>query len=332
MSVEFPILHGESLRGNALGDPVDRPVGVYLPPGYSDDPARTYPLVLMLSSHGNSGLALTNWRPWDESIQQQMDRIIGGGLCPPFVMAMPDTWTRLGGSPHINSPAIGNYGDYLIHDVIPFMEARYRVVRESRGRVVLGRSSGGYGALVQAMTRPGTFAAAADHSGDAYFELTYFAQIASLDASLARVGGLDAYMAESLQPGPKPQIFFELASALTFCAAFAPNPDAPYGFDLPIDATGAIQPEVWARCLRGDPIHLLDEPRHVDALRSLKLLFIDCGAFDEYNLQVGARRLSHKLTALSVPHIYEEYPGGHRGTHFRYETSLPALLNALDLS
>jgi enterochelin esterase family protein len=302
---------------------------VYLPPGYERDSARFYPLVLMLSSHGNSGLALTNWRPWGESIQQQMDRIIGAGLCPPFVMALPDTWTRLGGSPHINTPALGQYGDYLLRDVVPFMESHYRVIPEAKGRVIIGRSSGGYGALVQAMTQPGFFAAAADHSGDSYFEFTYFAQIASLDANLARVGGLDAYMAETQVAGPKNQTFFELASALTFCAAFAPNPAAPYGFDLPVDSAGTIRPDVWARCLRGDPLNLLDIPGHAEALRRLKLLFIDCGAFDEYNLQVGARMLSKKLAALDVPHLYEEYAGGHRGTHFRYERSLPLLLNAL---
>ena len=64
-------------------------------------------------------------------------------------------------------------------------------------------------------------------------------------------------------------------------------------------------------------------------LRNVKELFIDCGQLDEYNLQVGARLLSQQLQAMSVPHTYEAYPGGHRGTHYRYDVSLPRLVRAL---
>lgn len=324
MPLDWLTLESDALRGNALGDPYIRKLIVYFP--HSFDGIKSLPLVLMLSSHGNTGQSLTNWRPWDESIDQQMDRLIASG-CPPFVMALPDTWTRLGGTQHINAPAVGNYGDYLLKEVIPFVETTYNT--HPAQRIIMGRSSGGYGALYHAMTAPGMFAACADHSGDAYFEMTYLAQIASLDANLARFGGLAGYMAETQKLGQKNQAFFELASALTFAATYAPNPDAPFGFDLPVDEIGAIRHDVWERCLQGDPLRLLDQPGHADALRTLKCLFIDCGMFDEYNLQVGARLLSRKLTALNVPHIHEEFPGGHRGTHFRYEVSLPKMLAAL---
>lgn len=324
MAIEWLTFESEALRDNALGDPHVRKLAVYLPPDH--DPNRQYPLVLMLSSHGNTGQSLTNWRPWDESIDQQMDRLIGSG-CPRFIMAIPDTWTRLGGSPHINSPAIGNYGDYLLREIVPLVETTYYT--NPTQRIIIGRSSGGYAALYHAMTAPGMFAACADHSGDSYFEMTYLAQIASLDANLARFGGLAGYMAETQKMGQKNQAFFDLAGGLTFAATFAPNPDAPFGFDLPVDEIGAIRRDVWERCLRGDPLHLLDQPGNAEALRSLRLLFIDCGMFDEYNLQVGARLLSRKLTALNVPHVHEEFPGGHRGTHFRYEVSLPKMLAAV---
>jgi enterochelin esterase family protein len=330
MGIEWHTLHSKSLLGNPLGDPATRPLAVYVPSTYHDFDgvpiAPRYPLVLMLSSHGNSGLSLTNWRAWDDSIQQQMDRLIESG-CPPFVMALPDTWTRLGGSPHLNSPAIGHYGDYLLEEVIPFVEAHYRT--EPSQRIIMGRSSGGYGALYQAMMHPGFFAAVADHSGDAHFPYCYLPQMATLNANLAKFGGLEGYMAETLKMGSKPQAFFEIASALTFAAAFAPNPNAPYGFDLPIDEIGALREDVWERCMAFDPLTLVNDPDHQAALRGLKALFIDCGSFDEYSLQVGGRLLSRALVRHNVPHEYEEFPGGHRGTHFRYEVSLPKLLKAV---
>ncbi|HVO43511.1 MAG TPA: alpha/beta hydrolase-fold protein [Aggregatilineales bacterium] len=324
--VEHVLFESKALLGNRLGDPPDRSLYIYLPPGYDSEQARRYPMLLMLSSHGNTAQSMLNWRAWDESIDQQVDRLITTGICPAFILVLPDTWTRLGGALHVNSPAIGNYGDYLLDEVIPYVETHYRTLGERRG--VLGRSSGGYGAVYHAMTHPGFFAAVADHSGDAYFEFMAMPEIARLHTNLARYGGLDGLMEDAKQNTPKNGAFYDLVSILTWAATFAPNPDAPHGFDLPIDLeTGALREDVWQRCLNFDPVRMI--PRHVDALRGLRELFIDCGLYDEYNLQVGARLMSRALTAAGVAHAFEEYPGGHRGTHYRYDVSIPRLVKAL---
>ena len=119
---------------------------------------------------------------------------------------------------------------------------------------------------------------------------------------------------------------------MTVCwaAAFGDNPGAPHGFDLPIDPdTGALDETVWARWLAHDPLRMADDPAFADALRGARLAFIDVGSYDEYQLQVGARLLHRKLDALGIAHEYQEYPDGHRGTHYRYETSLPLLADVL---
>lgn len=328
--VEYNLLESQALRGNRLDDPYARKLAIYLPPGYDDDLAHRYPVVLMLSSHGNTGQSLLNWRAYDESIDQQLDRLIGSGVCPPHIMIIPDTWTRLGGALHLNTPALGNYADYLLDEITPYVDAHYRTLADGSHRGIMGRSSGGYAALYHAMTRPGMFAAVADHSGDAYFEFMALPDIARLHRNLMRYGGLDGLMASAKQNSPKDQAFFDTVSILTFAATFAPQSDAPHGFDLPIDMeTGALREDVWQRCLASDPLRLLANHRYADALKTLKTLFIDCGQWDEYNLQVGARLLSRRLQGLGVPHIYEEYPGGHRGTHYRYDVSLPHLVKAL---
>jgi enterochelin esterase-like enzyme len=328
--IEKTLFESHALRGNALGDPYSRPLFVYLPPGYDDDPARRYPSILMLSSHGNTAQSMLNWRAWDESLDQQLDRLIGSGACPPHIMIMPDTWTRLGGALHLNSPAIGNYADYLLDEIVPYVDSNFRTMGDGGHRGIMGRSSGGYGALYHAMTRPGLFTAVADHSGDCYFEYMALPQIAQLHMNIGRYGGLDGLMEDTKLNTPKNQAFYETISILTFAATFAPNADAPYGFDLPIELdTGALREDVWQKSLKFDPIRLVTKPEHAEALRSLKELFIDCGQFDEYNLQVGARLLSRQLSRLAVPHVYEEYPGGHRGTHYRYDVSLPRLVRAL---
>jgi enterochelin esterase family protein len=319
-----------ALRGNRLDDPYVRPLFVYLPPGYDDDPARRYPTLLMLSSHGNTAQSMLNWKAWGESLDQQLNRLITSNICPPHIMIIPDTWTRLGGALHLNSPAIGNYADYLLGEIIPHVDANYRTLAGGKHRGIIGRSSGGYAAIYHAMTRPGMFNAVADHSGDAYFEFMAIPQIAQLHMNLAHYGGLDGLMENTKLNTAKSQAFYDTISILTVAATYAPNPDAPHGFDLPIDLeTGALRDDVWQRCLAFDPVRLVTNPNHAAALRNVKELFIDCGQFDEYNLQVGARLLSQQLRKMEVPHTHEEYPGGHRGTHYRYDVSLPRLVRAL---
>src|SRR5579871_1679653 len=114
-----------ALHGNRLGDPHIRPLFVYLPPGYDDEPTRRYPVILMLSSHGNTAQSMLSWKAWGESLDQQLNRLILSNQCPPHLMIIPDTWTRLGGALHLNSPALGNYGDYLLDEILPYVEANY---------------------------------------------------------------------------------------------------------------------------------------------------------------------------------------------------------------
>jgi hypothetical protein len=141
---------------------------------------------------------------------------------------------------------------------------------------------------------------------------------------------LDSFIRDIPAIRPKAGAFWDLIMTVCWSAAFGDNPDAPHGFDLPIDPqTGALNDEVWARWLAHDPIRALDVEANRDALRQMKLIFIDAGQYDEYQLQIGARLLHHKLESLGITHRYEEYPDGHRGTHYRYDVSLPRLVEAL---
>ena len=328
--VEQPVLDSAILAGNRPGDPSARPVPVYLPPGYDDDPARRYPLIVMLTGYGGTGPHLLNLRAWDESLPQQLDRLIGGGTMLPAIVVMPDCWTRYGGSQYLNSSALGNYEDYLIQEVIPFVDGRYRTLVDRAHRAVLGKSSGGYGAMVQAMHHPEVFGAMACHSGDMYFEFCYMNDLAKLQPNLASYGGWTALRDTLESIRPKDNRFFQTVSTLAYGMAYAPDTDAPDGFQMPVDLeTGALREDVWARWLAHDPVRMVAQPEIADALRSLKLLYMDCGSKDEFSLQIGARVMVNKLRALGIEPHYEEFPDGHFNIHYRYDTSLPMLSAAI---
>jgi enterochelin esterase family protein len=76
-----------------------------------------------------------------------------------------------------------------------------------------------------------------------------------------------------------------------------------------------------------DPLRMVE--RHAEALRSLRLLFLDCGTDDEFFLELGARQMTAALKRLGVPHEYEEFEDGHMGIAYRYDVSLPKMAAAI---
>ncbi len=154
------------LKSNPLKDPYIRNVTVYLPPGYSSSSSKGYVTVIGLVGFGGTGSMMFNVNPLGEPLDQRMDRLISKGRCGPMLIVMVDCFTRFGGNQYINSSATGRYEDYVIEEIVPFIEKEYNV----SSKAVWGKSSGGYGSIVLGMRHPEVFSALVDHSGDSAFE------------------------------------------------------------------------------------------------------------------------------------------------------------------
>lgn len=136
---------------------------------------------MLLYLHGLGG----HERNWVEAgrLARVMDSLAAAGL-PEAVVAMPDgddswytTHARLPDPAGCaqdtarREPAATycvnwlRYDDYLAHDVVRHVDARYRTRPEAAHRAIGGLSMGGYGAITLALAYPGRFAAAASHSG-----------------------------------------------------------------------------------------------------------------------------------------------------------------------
>src|SRR6185369_8195523 len=217
-----------------------------------------------------------NDAPWSLALDDRMNALIDSGRCGEMILVMPDAFTRYGGSQYIDSSATGRYGEHVARELVAWVDARYRTRADRAHRGIAGKSSGGYGALVHGFLHPEIFGAVACHSGDMYFDYCYRADVPKFCSLVQRVGGIEAWL-EAFEA--KPQKKHDDLSALNIvamAAAYSPNPAAPLGIDLPCDLeTGAFRPEVWARWLEHDPIQMLE--RSADALRSLALLYLDCG-------------------------------------------------------
>ena len=328
-------IHSQVLQNNPLGDSAARRLPVYLPPGYNENDKR-YPVVYLLTGFTGRGTFMLNDSAFDEPIQERLDRLINTGQIQPMIVVLPDCFTRYGGSQYLNSSATGRYEDHLIGEVIPFVDRHYRTRAEPGCRAIAGKSSGGYGALVQGMRHPDIFGAIACHSGDMYFDYCYKPDFAKFLIAAER-NNIDSYEALrdflavfSPKMHPKPASFFDVIHIAAMSSCYSPNPTSPCGFDLPFEFyTGQLHSDVWQRWLAQDPVTMLESSQHVEALRRMKLIYLDCGNRDEYALHLGARIFSSQLSRLNIIHHHEEFDGGHRHTEFRYDESLRAISNTM---
>lgn len=316
------------LHGNPWNDPVERDVCVYLPHGYSSGGA-PYIALWDLAAYTNSGPGHLNWRNQGENLPQRLDRLIGQGRMPPAVVVFPDCYTSLGGNQYINSAAVGRYADYLNEELVPFAGDKLNLVDSRDGRGVLGKSSGGYGALVLAMQNPETWGAAASHAGDVGFDMVYRKDFPVVSEVLsAYKGDIDTFMRAFWRKNRPSGRDYTAMMILAMAASYDPDPDEPARIRLPFDLrTCELYEDRWNRWLARDPLNLLDA--HAGALAALHGLYIDVGAHDQYHIQYGCRRLADRLAGLGIRHHFEEFEGTHSSIDWRLDHSLPYLAHAL---
>jgi enterochelin esterase-like enzyme len=316
----------QCLSGNPLGDPHVRDLYVYLPEQY--DGTKRFPVVMMLAGFGATNHSIASWSPWKPNTIDLFDKLVADGQCQPAILVLPDCFNRWGGSQFIDSEGTGRYQTYLADEVFAFVDAEFQTIPDRVARAVVGRSSGGFGALRLGMDRPDVVSVIGSHAGDAAFEVSMRPMLTSAAIAIDLAGGLQAFAEEIPVAGPKNASQFDAIFVLAAGAAYSPDATGFPFAQIPLDpATGKLREDVWARWLEQDPLQRIDHS--VAALRMMSLIYIDAGNRDEHGLHFAARMLDDALRKRELPVHYEEYEGGHRGTSWRYEVSLPQIVAAL---
>jgi len=140
---------------------------VHLPPGYN--PAREYPTVYLLHGYGNNEVEWFDYYGMDDV----SDRLVSDGTIPPMILVavrMDNSWGVDTGKPRQLSAKAstslykGPYESYLLREVIPLVEERYSVRRDTDSRCIAGVSMGGYAALHIGLRNTRIFGSIAAHS------------------------------------------------------------------------------------------------------------------------------------------------------------------------
>ena len=322
-------LESDALRDNPLGDPHVRPLWVYVPPGYDDTDERLPSLYVI---QGLTGF-LSSWRnvsPFRKNFLQLCDEAFASGAAQPAVVVFVDAWTKLGGSQFLDSPGTGRYHTYLCEEVVPFVDERYRTLAAPAHRGIMGKSSGGYGAMVTPMLRPDLWGGLATHSGDALFELCYLPDFRRSARTLRdSYGGSIERFWEDFRSRPALSKDSDFTLLNDYCMAACYSTDEDGAVQLPYEtATGELRPDVWERWLRWDPVRMARE--RGDALRGLRAIYIDAGSRDEYFLDLGAEAFRRELERLGVTDVrFELFDAKHGGIEYRYPLALTYLAERL---
>jgi Putative esterase len=320
----------QTLRNNPLGDPDQRPLWVYLPPGYDSEPERRYPSIYLIQ--GLTG-QLDMWRnraPFRQSFPETADELFARGDAPPCILVWVDCWTSLGGSQFLDSPGTGRYHTYLCDEIVPWVDEHYRTLASRDHRGIAGKSSGGYGAMITPMLRPELFGGLATHAGDALFEACYMPAFPKAVRALRNEyeGSYERFWDDfRSRPAFSKNSDSELLNDWCMAACYSADEDGTV--QLPYDtATGQLVPEVWERWLDWDPVRMV--PSHVEALQSMRAIYIDAGKRDEYFLDLGAEAFRAALAEIGVTDVFFElFDATHIGIDYRYPLSLKYLAGRL---
>jgi S-formylglutathione hydrolase FrmB len=283
-------LHSRALLGNRIGDTPDRKVTIYLPPSYDRDTVRRYPAVYLL--HGMT----SDPREWLDGSYQglnlslAMDRLTGDGLTE-YIVVMPLADNSFGGSFYVNSAAFGRWEDFVVTELVHFVDARFRTLRVPRSRGLAGQSMGGFGALYLAGRHANTF-------GHVY---------AMSACCLGFVG--------ELAPESDEWTTTRAPWFRAMAAAFAPeSPGYPARTPMPFvaDSVGRIQQvEPVARAWR-EYLPLDRLTRDPSPYRRLCTIALEVGRQDEIpSVRLGTLAFARELGRAGIPHTLDEYTGGH---------------------
>jgi S-formylglutathione hydrolase len=318
--IEVP---GASLVGNRLGDSPVRLVSVYLPPSYSAHPRRRYPVVYLLHGFGADDRAFIRGAYQNLDIRISMDSLVRAGLVHEMIIVTPNARNRFDGSFYSNSPATGNWENFVVSDLIPFIDSHFRTIASRRARGIAGHSMGGFGALLLAARHPELFSAvyalspyglSKDDAFGSGRKRAWAAALAMRDTSDIKKAGFNANLFTALAALNTPD-----TTRPPFFVRF------PYRME-----SDTLVPDSAVIGRWRSPMEEIAE--HATDLRREEVAF-DAGDADGFpEIPVNVRKLDSLLVSLSVPHSAEIYRGTH-GSRIRSRLEsvvLPFFSRALD--
>lgn len=322
-------IQAPSLKGNLLGDPTEQPVYVYLPPGYEGSTKR-YPTLYLLHGFTSNSSVWINGQYQGMKLQTLMDDFIKNGNVRELIVVAANGSNSYKGSFYTNSAVTGNWEDFIVRDLVNYVDSNYRTIRQAESRGIAGHSMGGYGSVMLGMKYPEIFSAVY-----ALSPCCLAMEADMSEANSAWPGVLQLTRREQLNDTPQSFTQFYYSAFIALSAAFSPNPNrAPFLVDFPFaPKTGICNPPpegklltnspcvqkneaVYARWRSNLPVYIAEANK--ENLKKLRGIFLDYGEKEEFeHIRTGVKLLSKTFSELNIPHHFEVYAGGDHGNLIR---------------
>lgn len=292
VTVEHIKIHGAALEGNLEGDAVDRDVIVLLPPSYTKDKHRRYPVVYAL--HGYS-IGAEQWTH-EIHVPQTVEGAFAQGA-KEMIVVLPDSKTVHNGSMYSSSVTTGNFEQFIAHDVVAYIDAHYRTLPNRLSRGLVGHSMGGYGASRIGMKHSDVFGS------------LYIMSPCCMSARAAGPSNPENEKAlEAVKtPADSAKLNFFQRAQLASAAAWSPDPkNPPLYLDLP-SRNGVVQSDILAKWAANAPLAFIDQ--YIGNLRQYRAISIDVG--DQDGLKTDTTKLHEVLDSYGIVNGFEIYHGTH---------------------
>ena len=269
-------VHVLTVKTAAFSEPTN--VDVFLPTGYDADPGRRWPVTYVTAG------TMNNYN----SFRTVLDGVKLTEKYPSLIVS-PDGnsgyWSDWYNGGAFGPPA---YETFVIDQLIPLIDARYRTAADRAHRFVTGVSMGGYGAAMFAARHPDLFSAVSSISGATDSNLPY------LGAAVSASSTFDG--------GPVDAIYGPRSTQEVRWRGHNPTDLAPNLRDV----------DVQVRTANGIPAPEIGEnPASADG--------VSCAV--EQGVYQGSMSFHNRLDALGKAHVYKDYGNGcHTWANFRRQT------------
>ncbi|HLO29330.1 MAG TPA: alpha/beta hydrolase-fold protein [Anaerolineales bacterium] len=298
-----------ALTKNLISEKPERTILVYLPPAY-DTSTKRYPVVYFLPGFGDRSM---------DTSSEDINKLIQGGTIQEMIIVVVPGNNRLGGSFYVNSPVTGNWEDFVVKEVVGYVDNHYRTIARVESRGISGHSMGGFGSLNIAILHPDLFGAVYSLSPGLFDENGLAnSRMFNLEYSIHKfLDGEKAVLEkpedQQLESALSMQDYFSTAYGL----AFAPDPQKPpFYFDYPYsESNGNLvrDDKVWKQWESGFGGIAAKIPQYKDNFLKLKGIVVDYGTNDGNTWIIdGCIYFDQQLTAAGIPHEMAVHDGDHQ--------------------
>jgi enterochelin esterase family protein len=141
----------------------DREVFIYTPPGYDKDSNTRYPVLYL--QHG-SGENQTSWTRQGK-VNLILDNLIAAGRARPMIVVMEQGYATKAGAPPSAGRGNDAFGDLVVRELVPMIDASYRTIADRHHRAIAGLSMGAGQAMRIGLANTDVFGSIASLSGGA---------------------------------------------------------------------------------------------------------------------------------------------------------------------